>query len=1212
MSRIIALQEQGLALSKNCLSCSHYLKCDEPAKSFAFVCRQYRSTRESISQLTSLLNDASSMVPSIAESSVLREVLDPDSDEAKSSRRIRSQIISALSEQRIVSPDVKFPERDFPEAPNFVTWCESKEFLDQAPFAAQAVIFTNIFGEWCVAEGSQVITEHGLCRVEELAGDHVGMVPYKTRLATSVGVERTSHAGLTSKRRKCLRISTYKEGRSIEVTPEHRMLVLRGAELVWLRASELRVGDYMTAKLGQDLWPKASVRLPNVTLGDISGPKSVDVSFTRVPKKSNESLAALAGYLLSDGSVGRYSMSFINTSKALADDFARCVDELFGVSLNFRKYVPDSGNKACYTTKHNSVTFMRMLEVIGIGAGNFNTKTVPEFVRKGPKQEVIAFLRALFDCDGYVQKKRVGIRMANKSIIDDVSLFLDNLGIYHYREVRNSNSACNRFIKNKENRGTKDLSYVIEIRDVQKFCSVIGSKHCGRQDVLRHNLGHAENSADRGSRKSYNVKPGAIPNFDLFVQRLRGAKTEYHGASLSSALNGTLRNASVVLNRVLTEDLRSYCARYGCLDVYETLQILQAKDFAYYEICEISEGGQHRVYDLTVPGSESFMCNGVVVHNCPDHSDAEYMAGNYNVDDTMSDFRSRVTLLEHGKCPICHKTRTDLINERKLNFYNEGAVCAGQRSGKSAGLAMAFSYLTHRTLKMEKPIQIYGVMRGQMLHGTYVALTYAQAKDTLYDPYYAALLDSPWFANYISALDDTGARYGEELYKLKDTFTLFRHRGLYTYPAGPDKRVLRGRTRIFGAIDELGWFPHDVASSKNVKMNAKEVYIAIERSLLTVRASASDLLRRGFNNIPTGYFINISSPSSVRDMIMELVRKSQGSRRLYGIVRATWEMNPKVPREEIDEEFRKDPVAAMRDYGAQPPLSSNPFIGSKAKVEDAASTKRVNPCRITYKTFTARDNTKERYAQFLNLKPVKGKYVLALDAGYSNNSFAATLTHLNESTGMIECPLMVEIQPLPGLPLNIGLVYKHILSPIMEKFDVRIIAADRWQSLKILSDAEVDFEVVKVQHSLKYAEMHSFKQYLMDDQYTYPKLSKDIDEILAYEHSEYPGCFKDTPADHFALQCLTVQDTGLQVIKGDNLTDDLLRSAMLGLAVLMNPKYAEHFEDPEEEVDTVRSNQPVQNRVFLKKLAGVGTRPAGQVASGGGSKVRGFIARRKV
>jgi hypothetical protein len=215
---------------------------------------------------------------------------------------------------------------------------------------------------------------------------------------------------------------------------------------------------------------------------------------------------------------------------------------------------------------------------------------------------------------------------------------------------------------------------------------------------------------------------------------------------------------------------------------------------------------------------------------------------------------------------------------------------------------------------------------------------------------------------YHEMLDDVQSRTGEECYRLKDTFVQYRHRRLLVYPAGPDKRVLRGRTRFLAGIDELGWFQHGAEAAKNIKMNAAEVYIALERSLLTVRAKAKSVIRGGFYNVPFGYFINISSPSSVRDKIMELVRKAQGSKVILGLNYPTWKMNPHVPRSALAEEFRKDPETAMRDYGAQPPLTNSPFISSGDKLE-LCWAKKPQALKLRYHVVRSSDRkTSELYA----------------------------------------------------------------------------------------------------------------------------------------------------------------------------------------------------------------------------------------------------------
>lgn len=553
----------------------------------------------------------------------------------------------------------------------------------------------------------------------------------------------------------------------------------------------------------------------------------------------------------------------------------------------------------------------------------------------------------------------------------------------------------------------------------------------------------------------------------------------------------------------------------------------------------------------------------VLAEYCPDCSDLEWIEHTHKVDDSLHMFETKVALLNKGMCTHCGKNRSYFVKKGRLNFYYEAALSVGQRGGKSAWLGMMAAYLTHLQLKLQKPNEVYGLLRANILHGTFAALTYAQAKDTLWEPYYGHLTDSPWFTQYHSMLDDASEKYGEELYKLKDTFVMYRHRRILVYPAGPDKRTLRGRTRFMASIDELGWFPNDANNSK-VKMNANEVYIALERSLLTVRASAESLMKQGFYNIPTAYFLNISSPSSVRDKIMELVRKAQGSKKIYGVIKPTWEMNPKVPRSALDEEFRKDPVAAMRDYGAEPPLTASPFIASRSAVEACFGTKS-NPIRIAHAQKKSKDGTITRYAHIEKMGHTGKPSVLAIDAGYTNNSFALCVAHL-EDHKFPRIDMLVEIIPLPGIPLNYSLIYQEILMPLIDGRNVVLVGADRWNSLKILSDIEEEFEIQTVQHSIKYAEMQVFKSYVLDQQLMFPLPKGDVDEILKYDQSDYPNCFKGKPAEHFVLQLLTVQDTGASVTKGDQLTDDLVRASMLATTLLLDPQYTELWDQEEREM----------------------------------------------
>ena len=618
----------------------------------------------------------------------------------------------------------------------------------------------------------------------------------------------------------------------------------------------------------------------------------------------------------------------------------------------------------------------------------------------------------------------------------------------------------------------------------------------------------------------------------------------------------------------------------------------------------------HWCMDPTMLAMRPFVRQAIILAEifseyCPRCSDSEWMA-TAPVDASLETMLSKVSMFEWGVCPNCGTGRSDCMRDGRLTVRTEGAVCAGQRGGKSALTVQAHSYIIHRALKMGRPAQVYNVLRGQTLQGTFTALTYAQAKDTLWDTLYNFLIEAPWFQEYHKWLGEEGARTGKELFKLNDTFVSYKHRLIDYYPAGPDKRVLRGRTRIAASIDELGWFPNDVSSLKNVKMNAQEVYKALANSLVTVRSAARRHLARGVDNTLQGLFINVSSPSHARDMIMEKVRQSAIDRRIYGIRIPTWELNPTVTKDDLSQEFLEDPVKALRDFGAQPPMSSNPFFTKDEPVENCMVLK-PQTVRMTYKTHKLRNGDRERYAVLEGLKGNNYPAVLAVDAGFAHNSFGVSVVQNLPKYGL-SVPLMLELQPKPGCPLNYSLCYKHILTPIMEAFNICAMAADRWQSLKLLSDAEIEFDLQKITYSLKYADMCDVRQYIYDEEIALRKPSMPIADIKEFNPSDYPRQFENDPYAHFYLQCCTVQDASTQVLKGENLTDDLWRATALGVTVFLNPKYAELLTAVEPEEKKPQGN--IESRVFMAKMSGVAP-GSGAHMPGGCQSSRVFIAPRR-
>lgn len=564
---------------------------------------------------------------------------------------------------------------------------------------------------------------------------------------------------------------------------------------------------------------------------------------------------------------------------------------------------------------------------------------------------------------------------------------------------------------------------------------------------------------------------------------------------------------------------------------------------------------------------------GIIVYGewCPRCSDNTFLFETHKADDTFATFEKKVCLLEHGVCPSCKARKSEMVKSGEMPFYQELAVNAGQRSGKSAATGgMLTPYLTHRVLKMQKPNDVYGIAGSTMLHGTFVALTYAQAKETLWEFYYGTLCESEWFKEYHGMLRFYEERYGQQLLKFNDTFVVYRPRSLMFYPAGPDKRVLRGRTRIFSGIDEIGWFDN-AADSKKVKTSAREVYTALDRSLLTVRGAADRLINAGFDNILTGYAMNVSSPSSQRDKICELVRQAQDSDTMYGIHRPTWEVNPTLPRTSkvIVSEYQKNHLDAERDYGANPPLSANPYITNHEWIENALSN-RPNKIKLRDKVKNKKQIGKAtKWSEIEKIGKQRKATLLAIDAGYSNNSFACSVGHMSDE-GNVVVDLVFEIIPEPGIPLNYTMINEEVLEEVMDMYNVQVVLADRWNSIKILQDIEVNMDILTEQYSLKYKDIGLTKSYLESGSLSLPRLSSKkgtVKGAMDFDADGYPICYKNKPVEHLVLQILTVQDNGTQVNKGDGLTDDLWRAMCLMVWGLTSERYDEYLnqEAPEED-----------------------------------------------
>jgi hypothetical protein len=384
---------------------------------------------------------------------------------------------------------------------------------------------------------------------------------------------------------------------------------------------------------------------------------------------------------------------------------------------------------------------------------------------------------------------------------------------------------------------------------------------------------------------------------------------------------------------------------------------------------------------------------------------------------------------------------------------------------------------------------------------------------------------------------------------VKDTYLFYFHKPLYIQYTGSEDATKRGATRLFGAIDEIGYFNSEQSTGSRKKIkDADKNYEALNNSLATLRQKALKKIQTGKYNVPTAIMYNASSPSNAMDKIMRLVKGATTNAWAVCVHRATWELNADYSIEscrQINPGISS--VAFERDFGAIPPFSDSPYIGDARVMEKLCDAKVMKILDAKPQIHT--DQMGDRYL-YLVAKPYRTEKatprMLALDNGYKQNAFAAAIFRYDS---MAKKPIMefgVSLYPQPDVGLNIHfpMMFEQFILPIVKAFRIQQVFYDRWQSLdqiQRLREMKIDAQA----HSLSYEkDFLPFRQQLLSGNMVLPPSEKPIVEV-----KEAPNPLAITaqfPITNLIWQTLTVRESGRKILKPLEGDDDLFRAFVLG------------------------------------------------------------------
>jgi adenosylcobalamin-dependent ribonucleoside-diphosphate reductase len=419
----------------------------------------------------------------------------------------------------------------------------------------------------CVTAETLVATGDGLVRIGSLyGGEGAGSFrPEVLEVASLEGTEKTDafyYGGV-----KPVLTVTLRSGLKLTGTPNHRVLSAGRGGFSWRRLDELKEGELVAARYGMDMWSVLPARLGE------GAPRA----------EMSEELAFFLGAYVAEGTLDQESAT---VSVACEDAFTEAAiegafRESFGGEV-VAEVVVEAGK---HVTKLRSRTAARFLEQLGRSEGR-HWPGVPDCVLRSPREMVLAFLQGLFQGAQVSGEKlcKWAFNAKSAQLASDLQAVLANLGVVTGRAGQscNGNETCAEIYATRE--FARQVVELVPFLDPGKQASAL--KLCGQQFPPEVN----------------DIVPG-ISGPELLALA---------GSALPGAqLPGPGGHGANYVSRRLLE--RAAALPGAALPWW--LQAVLELNLHFSAIESVADAGEREVFDLSVPGSHSFVGNGIVNHN---------------------------------------------------------------------------------------------------------------------------------------------------------------------------------------------------------------------------------------------------------------------------------------------------------------------------------------------------------------------------------------------------------------------------------------------------------------------------------------------------------------------------------------------------------------------------------------------------------------------
>lgn len=750
-------------------------------------------------------------------------------------------------------------ERDIPKAKNCVDFFLSRKFLNQTPFPKQLQICLEFFEEFCISGDSIVCTDKGVFEIENLCNSTKrGMLPLskgdRFNISSTLGNSEVTRSGYLGK--KETRKLVLEKGHDSIGTNDQKYLVLKpDLSIVWENIQNIRKGDYVVLKTGDNVWTKKEVSFDfNFGGTDISEYQNSGRPYIehKVPNRLTKDLARFLGYLISDGNIYKSTVSFEVESGHYYNDIIRCLKSCFPTcdldkTEHYTAECNLSADQKVYSdlskVQFSGKKIVNFLSYIGANEGLSYEKVIPWCILQAPKKYVIEFLRGIYWGDRCIGGR---LDLTNEKLLRQIQALLNNFGIKTSISWRNSKKYVSK--KDGKTKTTNEGMLYCVAEGNTLFHKLIGYQPKTKKDRFTKNL--------LKYGKTHINYTESIPYMSDIFCEFENSKPSYH-----YRLNKPVRLHVDAQFKNIDNKKQSFY-RYMKKqnpDLYNKVMAIidiMRKGSFFRKVLSNTKHKKIKVYDLTVPSCENFVINGgVVVHNCPHCSDPKIIHNMFDQD--INEILDRVQLLEYGRCKKCKRTKYDLYKEGHVTYKHSLRGCAGQRAGKSKIVSwFCIPYITHRYLTLGhdnyriSPQRYFGLPPTDILKGTCTALTVGKAMDLIWNPLMQTIKEAPWFKTYHEFLQRVGEEKGIEILHQGATFMFYQHKRLAMGPETPDYGKLRGATRWWTSVDEIDYFDCLMGDSL---INTDKGLIPIKNNLTGINSFSNNKNSRIINHKFSGY-----------------------------------------------------------------------------------------------------------------------------------------------------------------------------------------------------------------------------------------------------------------------------------------------------------------------------------------------------------------------